>query len=136
MYVEIICDKKVIRSECRFFKGELFEIVNDAALLLNAQRNKETLASNMYIDSDDKDLKHLFEEKLVMEIGGCVNVKYMYFLKMKDYMIESQYCYGEIEDQPVSVGGLMVAKILLENDGFMSKKEYERGERSKFRFFE
>lgn len=137
-FVEIVRGKKIRKPDCKVFEGDLYEVLNNIALLLNAhkQADKDALSSNIYVESEDLGLKRSFEEKMVMEIGKCVDVKYMYFLKMKEYLEASEYCHEGIVDQPVSVGGLIAGKVLVDNESFMSRAEYENGDFSKLKFYE
>lgn len=127
---------KILRAEFRTFEGDFYEVLNQISLLLKVQLECKILAANIYVDCENDGLKEKFEESFVMKIDKCIKFKYMYFLKMNDYVRGSGYCYKEIEDRPVCVGGLMAGRVMMDNDVFMTKEEYENNDMSKFMFYE
>lgn len=134
-FVEIISERKFLKEYHKKFEGSEVELVNEISLLLYNLENKNILASNFYIDCDDLELKKGFEEKMIMGLGS--NIKHIKFLKVNECIKKSNFCYDDIENDPVSIGGLIGGKIyFLEGGEFLKKDDYFQDNLDKFKMFE
>lgn len=132
--IEIVLDKKYIKHKAKSINGTLEYIVNELCLLLDVC--KDVLCENIYVDGRS-DLKKNMEERIMMEFGKGINVKYMKFLKVTKEIQNSVYCHEKIVDDAVSIGGLIASEVFFNRKGeYMSIEEYKNGDYSKLSPFD
>lgn len=128
--IEIIQKMKLNKTYCRTFVGELLDVVKDVFLLLNELEDKICLASNIFVDCIDENLKKLFEEKLMMQIceENYGQIKHMKMLSISEQITKSNAFFDTIKSDPVSIGGLIGGKvIMIDTNECMTKEEHENG---------
>lgn len=129
--VEIVVDKGYVKELRSFFEGNVDYVINEICLLM-MRTKKDVLCENIYVHSECNGDKRLVEERLMMEIGKGIDVKYAKFLKVPGYLNTSEYCHEGIVDDPISIGGLIASNVFFEKRlWFMTKKDFNNGDYSK-----
>ncbi|KAM0677948.1 hypothetical protein BDAP_001428 [Binucleata daphniae] len=110
--IEIVQKMKLNKTYSRILYGELTDVISNAFMLLNELEDKVCLASNIFVDCMDENLKKLFEEKVMMQVceENYSQIKHMKFLKIPSYITNSDLFYDAIKNDPVSIAGLVGGK--------------------------